>query len=137
LDTIGADYVEKLRQRTDLFELTGEVDRKTTLEYLMGADVFCLPSGDESQPIAPVEAAALGVPCALSGLATYHRTWAHGENCLLHPVANVPVLRWNLQAMLDDGGLRASLTRAAAAIAHRFSIDAFYRRFDAEMPTSI
>jgi glycosyltransferase involved in cell wall biosynthesis len=134
LDTIGDDHVRKVKARPDLFELTGEVDRRTTLEYVMGSDVFCLPSGDESQPIAPVEAAALGVPCELSGLATYSGTWQHGENCLMHPVANVSVLRWNLQALLDDAGLRDSLSKAAAAVAHRFSIELFHRRFDAEMP---
>ena len=85
LETIGEEHVAKIRSRPDWFTLAGELERRSALEYVAGADVFCLPSGDESQPIAPLEAGALGVPCALTDLPPYAGTWKHGENCLLRP----------------------------------------------------
>jgi glycosyltransferase involved in cell wall biosynthesis len=134
LDTLGEEHVAKMRSRPDCFKLVGELDRKSGLEYVLSADVFCLPSGDESQPIAPLEAAALGIPCVLTDLPPYGGTWKHGENCLLGPVGDVSILRWNLKALLEDSVLRDRVATQARRVAERFSIASFYRRFTAEMP---
>lgn len=134
LDTIGLEHAEKLKARPDLFVLAGELDRRSGLEYLAGADVFCLPSGDESQPIAPLEAATLGVPCLLTDLPPYAGIWSHGRNCLLHPVGDVALLRWNIAAALDDSAIRARIASGARELLDRFSIASFVQRFTAEMP---
>jgi glycosyltransferase involved in cell wall biosynthesis len=137
LNTIGEEHIEKINTRPDLFQLKGELDRKSGLEYLKGADVFCLPSGDESQPITPLEAASLGVPCALSELPAYAGTWAHGHNCLFSPVGDITLLRWNIRALLDDAVLRDPIVERAKAFVREFAIEDFHRRFDAVIATAL
>ncbi len=134
LETLGEKHVARINARPDIFKLAGELDRKSGLEYLLSADVFCLPSGDESQPIAPLEAAAFGVPCVLSDLPTYAGTWKHGENCLLGPVGDISILRWNLKALLEDTAVRNRIIAGAKSLPERFSIASFCHRFTAEMP---
>ena len=134
IHTIGAEYVDKIKARPDCFVLAGELERRATLEYLGSADVFCLPSGDESQPIAPVEAAVLGVPCLLSDLPPYAGTWKHGHNCLLSPVGDVGKLQGNLTTLLGDSATRHRVIAGGREVAEQFSMAAFLQRFDAEMP---
>ncbi len=134
IDTIGAEHVAKIHARSDRFQLLGELDRKNGLEYILSADVFCLPSGDESQPIAPLEAASLGIPCLLTDLPPYRDTWKHGENSLLSPVGDVSLLQWNLRTLLTDSGVRDRVVAGGRKLAELHSIVSFLRRFDAEMP---
>ncbi|HSS71597.1 MAG TPA: glycosyltransferase family 4 protein [Casimicrobiaceae bacterium] len=134
IDTIGSEHVEKIRAQPNRFRLLNELGRAGTLEYVLSADVFCLPSGDESQPIAPLEAATLGVPCLLTDLPAYVGTWRHGHNCLLNPVGDISTLHWNLKALIEDAGVRTKVVDAARELAKEFSIGAFFRRFDAELP---
>jgi glycosyltransferase involved in cell wall biosynthesis len=134
IDSLGAEDLAKLRGRPDLFTLVGEVDRLVALEYLAGADVFCLPSADESQPIAPLEAAALGIPCLLSDLPPYVGTWRHGVNCLMHPVGHVALLTHNLQAALSNVHITSAITTTARGLATEFALDRFLRHFTLEMP---
>jgi len=134
LATIGEGHVAKIRSRPDRFTLVGELDRRSGLEYVASADVFCLPSGDESQPIAPLEAAALGIPCVLTDLPPYLGTWKHGENCLLGPVGDASILRWNLKALLEDDVVRRRVAAGGRIVAQRYSIESFCDRFTAEMP---
>lgn len=133
LETLGPK-ASLLKDNQDLFPLLGEVSRKEALEYISTADVFCLPSGDESQPIAPLEAASLGIPCLLSALAPYRDTWRHGENCLLHPTGNVDLLAWNLRVVLEDNSVRRRLINSARETAKRFSMRVFENRFDSITP---
>ena len=134
IETIGAEHVEKIRARPDLFKLAGQLGRTDGLAVLASADIFCLPSGDESQPVSPLEAAAVGVPSLLTDLAPYAGIWQHGRNCLLHPVGDVGLLGWNLTAILADEGLRKRIVDGSQELLHRFSLAAFLRRFTAEMP---
>jgi len=134
IDSIGLGYVQTIKARPDCFMLVGELERKETLEYLGSADVFCLPSGDESQPIAPVEAASLGVPCLLSDLPPYAGTWKHEENCMLSPVGDVGQLQRNLTTLLENAEMRNRVIAGGLAVAEQYSMEAFFQRFDAEMP---
>jgi hypothetical protein len=67
-------------------------------------------------------------------LPPYAGTWKHGENCLLGPVGDASILRWNLLALLEDADLRNRVVAGARSVAERFSIASFHRRFTAEMP---
>ena len=100
----------------------------------MSADAFCLPSGDESQPIAPLEAAALGVPVLLTDLEPYADTWKHGVNCLLNPPGDAQVLQWNLaprsRTRWCANGSRRARANCRGASRWRGSSE----RFDAELP---
>jgi glycosyltransferase involved in cell wall biosynthesis len=135
IDTIGSEHVEKIRSRPDCFQLLGELDRKRGLEYVLTADVFCLPSSDESQPIAPLEAASLGVPCLLSDLPPYGGTWKHGDNCLLSRVGDIAQLQRNLLAVLENTSVRNRVIAGGRDLAAEYSMATFFSRFDAEMPT--
>ncbi len=134
LDTLGSEAVAKFKARPELFKLVGELDRASALAYVASADLFCLPSEDESQPIAPVEAAALGVPCLLSDLPPYRGTWTHGVDCLMHPIGHAPLLAHNVTIALSDSGIRASMISAAKHVVARFGLDRFLRQFTSEMP---
>ena len=134
MDSLGGEFAQKVRSRPDLFTFAGETSRAEALSYLASADAFCLPSGDESQPVSPLEAAALSVPSLLSDLPPYAGIWQHGRNCLLHPVGDVALLGWNLTAILADAGLRRTVVDGSQALLHRFSLASFLRRFTAEMP---
>ena len=134
IESCGAEAAKMLRSNPTNVLLAGELSRAETLRYLASADLFCLPSADESQPLSPLEAAALGVPCLLSDLAPYAGIWRHGANCLMHPVKDVALLQWNIRAALDDQQIRKTLVGGARALLPEFSINRFYRRFDAEMP---
>lgn len=102
-----------------------------TLACLRSADLFCLPSGAESQPVSVLEAAALGKPLALTDLPSYRGIWRHDENCLLVPVGDVAALVRALSVLLDSAELRARLGNAAQATASQFTEAAFLTRFDA------
>ena len=134
IESCGAEAAKMLRSNPTNVLLAGELSRAETLRYLASADLFCLPSADESQPLFPLEAAALGVPCLLSDLAPYAGIWRHGADFLMHPVKDVALLQWNIRAALDDQQIRKTLVGGARALLPEFSINRFYRRFDAEMP---
>jgi glycosyltransferase involved in cell wall biosynthesis len=132
IETLGSEEAQKIKSRPDMFILAGELDRKAGLEYLASADVFCLPSGDESQPIAPLEAAALDIPCALTDLPPYTGTWKHGVNCLLSPVGDPLLLGLNLSALLDSDAVRTRLVEQARMLVPKHNIASFVQRFTAE-----
>jgi glycosyltransferase involved in cell wall biosynthesis len=134
MESLGPEFEQKVRGRPDIFKLMGEMDRAQALSYLASADAFCLPSGDESQPVSPLEAAAVSVPSLLTDLPPYAGIWQHGRNCLLHPVGDVALLGWNLTAILADDALRRRIVDGSQELLHRFSLPVFVRRFTAEMP---
>ena len=102
-----------------------------TLAWLRSADLFCLPSGAESQPVSALEAAALGKPLVLTDLPSYRGIWRHEENSLLIPVGDVDALASALSVLLSSAGLRERLGSAAQATAGLFTEAAFLERFDA------
>jgi len=106
-----------------------------TMAWLRSADLFCLPSAAESQPLSILEAAALSKPLVLSDLPSYRGIWRHDENCLLVPVGDVASLAGALSALLSDGGLRARLGTAARATSTEFTEAAFLARFNAMLET--
>jgi glycosyltransferase involved in cell wall biosynthesis len=102
-----------------------------TMAWLRSADLFCLPSAAESQPLSILEAAALGKPLVLTDLPSYRGIWRHNENCLLVPVGDVAALASALSAVFSGSELRARLGTAARATAEQFTEAAFLARFDA------
>lgn len=133
IKSIGSDTISLIESRPDLFTIAGELARHTTLEYIASADALCLPSGDESQPLAPLEAAFLGVPCLLTDLPPYAGTWKHGVNCLMHPIGHTALLRWNLSAAINDTAIRAPIINEARQLVAKFSLDRFLQQFTGEM----
>ncbi len=131
LASCAADLPRLLDARPADFRAPGELARAETLSYLAGADAFCLPSAQESQPLTLLEAAHLGVPICASDLAPYEGTWRHGHNCLLHPVGNTELLAHNLALLLTNAQVRRTLIAGARQTLGRFDFDRFAAQFTA------
>jgi len=116
--------------KSDRFKIF-EASNDETLAWLRSADLFCLPSQAESQPVSILEAAALGKPLVLTDLPSYRGIWLHGNNCLSVPVADVGGLAKALSDLLDNPELSRRLGGAARATASQFTEAAFLARFDA------
>jgi D-inositol-3-phosphate glycosyltransferase len=108
-----------LRQRADergiddSVVVHGEVPHSALPAYHAGADVFCLPSHDESFGMANVEAMACGLPVVttdLEGIKTY---LSNGENGLLTQVGAPQELAHKLSMLLESPRLRTRLGRQA------------------------
>jgi glycosyltransferase involved in cell wall biosynthesis len=114
-----------------LVKILDETSNADALAWLRSADLFCLPSRTESQPISILEAASLGKPLVLTDLPSYRGIWRHQQNCLLYPVGDIRGLVNSLAALLSSADLRERLGAAARASAGQFSEAAFLARFDA------
>lgn len=98
-------------------------------ERLRSADVFFFPSLEETQSIAILEAASLGLPIVARPLPAY-RGWLLGRSrpaALFGegPDAFVAALR----SMLVDAGLRRAVTAEALAVAEENALEQVGRRF--------
>jgi glycosyltransferase involved in cell wall biosynthesis len=129
----GEQYSEYFRSLLDSwpnrFRLLGEMPRPQIAGVLAQADLFCLPSDSEALALSPLEAAQVDVPVCLSDLPAYADIWSHEENCLMHPVGDVAALANNLQRLLDDHALAATLASRARLLLPCFSFDNFVRSF--------
>jgi glycosyltransferase involved in cell wall biosynthesis len=123
----GQAMLDAIAQHPQRVTLAGEVTDEQKLQLLREAHVFCSASGDETFGMAPVEAASMGLPLALSDLPCYEGIWQHGVNALLAPVGAVDCLSWNLKALTQDPQLAARLGQAAQKTAGRFTLDRFLR----------
>jgi len=129
MNTLGDRTVALLNSNPARLKCVGERSRLETLGYMRSADVYCSPSGDEAFSLANLEAAWLGVPCALSDLPPYRDIWRHEENCLLHEPGDVVGLRTNIEKLLDGSHWRQAITANARALAERYSMPNFLDRF--------
>ncbi|HJU19648.1 MAG TPA: glycosyltransferase family 4 protein [Stellaceae bacterium] len=113
------------------YRLVGELDNRQALQLVAEADIFCLPSGSELQPLALLEAALLGKPIVLPDLAVYQGLWRHGRNCLVYPLGDVPLLAQAIALLASNPALRRALAAAAQETARPYTDRAFFARFDA------
>lgn len=105
--------------------------------WYRSADLFCLPSEDESMPLAPVEAAGFGIPVILSDLHCYRDTWRHGYNALIHRVGDVEMLAWYLRMLIESPTIRQRLVAAAREVPLRFSEARAAALFDAALGDAV
>jgi glycosyltransferase involved in cell wall biosynthesis len=109
--------------------LAGARTRRELVTCLQEADVFALTpciteDGDrDGVPNVLVEAMACGVPVVSTTVGGIPELVRHDVNGLLAPPADVETITGHLAALLDDGGLRARLGRAArATVVERFDL---------------
>jgi glycosyltransferase involved in cell wall biosynthesis len=122
---------ETIRADPTRFVLTGGLPPERVHAWYRSSDIFCLPSGDECMPIAPVEAAWHGVPALLSDLECYEGVWRHGVNALMHTVGDVEMLAWHLRMLVESPSLHARLSAAGRTVPFRFSEQRSAAMFDA------
>jgi glycosyltransferase involved in cell wall biosynthesis len=117
------------------FRLLGETPEEETLAWVESADMFCLASGSESQPVSVFEAALLARPLILSDLPGYRGIFTHGRNCLMFPPGHIELLALTLRNFAASPNLRAGIGKAAQQTALQFTNAAFLTRFDTVIGT--
>ncbi|HEY9127957.1 MAG TPA: glycosyltransferase family 4 protein [Acidobacteriaceae bacterium] len=108
--------LEALAQRLGIAEsvqFAGAQAHGATLGMVADADIFVLASFAEGLPVALMEAMALGVPCISTQIAAIGELIHDGENGLLAPASNVPMLAEALTRLAADGEYRRRLGAAA------------------------
>lgn len=78
-------------------------------------DLYVLASHREGFPRSAMEAAATGLPIVACDIRGCRQVVEHGTTGLLGPVRDPDVMRANIEKLLDDPDLRASMSRAALA----------------------
>ncbi|WP_226042301.1 glycosyltransferase family 4 protein [Natrinema sp. DC36] len=108
----------------------GEVTHPDLPAYHAGADVFCLPSHQESFGMANLEAMACGLPVVttdLEGITTY---LSNGENGLLARTGDPQDLADKLTMLVESPSLRSRLGAQARKDADAFRWTAQAERFE-------
>lgn len=81
--------------------------------WLNMADVFVLPSLEESLPLALLEALQVGLPCIVSGAGDMPLWVEHGKNGYVCPAADITLLSCFMNELAADGNLRAKMSQRA------------------------
>ena len=110
---LAADLVERLGLGHRVVFL-GKLD--SVAELLAGADLFLLPSEQESFGLVALEAQASGVPVIGSSGSGLEEVVEHGEGGFLHPVGDVEAMVESGVRLLRDAG---AWERASRAGRHR------------------
>lgn len=108
--------VEIERAKRDII-FTGWVDDIRDLLGLM--DIFVLPSWREGQPVAAMEASAMGKPLILTNIRGCREVATDGSEALLIPPRSTDLLTSAILHLLGDSVLRHRLGQAARARAVR------------------
>nr|WP_294564939.1 glycosyltransferase family 4 protein [uncultured Rhodopila sp.] len=139
LQVIGGGPLEsELRSRAaalglaEQLTMTGELPRDEALRALARCRAFVLPSLNEGQPLAVMEAAHLGVPAVASAVAGTREIISDGVTGYLVPVDDVAGYADRLGRLLKDpdlaGGMSlAARNRAAADFCFQRIVDANLR----------
>lgn len=108
--------------------LGGIHDREEINNLLQEADIACFPSGDESHPLALLEAGLCTLPLVISNLPPYsHIGWLNNKNCLMHPTGDVTQLEAHIERLISDAGLRARLgNNARTMVLNKYNKKKFY-----------
>ena len=110
-------------------EALGEQDQ--TLPLLSIADLFLLPSAQESFGLAALEAMACEVPVVASRVGGLHEVIDHGTTGFLHDVDDLDGMAGSGVALLSDSGLHARVSKAGRRVVReRFCRDLVVPRYE-------
>ena len=106
--------------------------QEDVLPLLSIADLFLLPSAQESFGLAALEAMACEVPVVASNAGGLPEVIQHGITGFLHPVGDVDAMAASGVALLTDDTLRQRVTDAAVRIVReRFCVDRIVPMYEA------
>jgi glycosyltransferase involved in cell wall biosynthesis len=102
--------------------------------YVSRSSVFVLPSRSEGQPLALIEALALGVPVVVSSFAGVDEFVTDGVNGIVFPVGSCSDLAESIASIIEKPELREKMARLAPSSVGHFSVksslSAYRRLFD-------
>lgn len=123
---LGADYaaMQKLMETAPKnLHITGIVPHEKIREYLVAADVFCLPAEQENHPMCVLEAAGASLPIILRDLPEYDDTFMHDAvRCSDNEFVDA------VKRLRDDKQEYEAAKRGSVAIAKRFNSSAAAER---------
>ena len=122
LDPAKRDYLARCQRRaseldlTDRFQYIGELNRPAKVEFLLGLDIFCLPTDyRESKGLSVYEAWAAGVPAVLPAHGAFPEMVAATSGGLLYPPGDIDALAEQLGSLLRSSDRRRDLGDSARA----------------------
>lgn len=134
--SLGQEFMDFIKESPEYISWSGAMPRPQALEAVAQSDIYCQTSGDESFAMAPLEAAALGVPVILANLPVYQFVgWKHGENCLLYTPGDVLALAQCIRELRNDPSLRLSLANKGRALSQLHNGNLFLNRITQLMST--
>lgn len=114
----------------DRVKLPGRTADPST--WYAAVSLFALPSLYEGFPNALLEAMSCGLPAvAFDGPSAVRQVIRHGTDGLLVPQGDVLVFSSSLELLMDDPERCRRIGEAAREVVTRFSLDAFFARWDA------
>lgn len=123
---LGADYKSMQRLMAKLpknLTVTGIVPHAKVKDYLMAADVFCLPAEQENHPMCVLEAAGAGLPIVLRDISEYDDTFQNDAwRCTDDQFVDA------VKKLRDDKSTYRKWQQKSAAIAARFDSSAAAER---------
>jgi len=106
--------------------------QENVIPLLSIADLFLLPSEQESFGLAALEAMACGVPVVTSTAGGLPEVIEHGRSGFLHPVGDVEGMAASGVQLLTDAALRARITaEAVRTVRERFCVDSIVPMYEA------
>jgi len=106
---------EVMQHHPKNMRFTGQLKREDVIDYYRAADLFFLPSIQETFGIVIVEAAATGLPVLLRDIEQYRRTFAGG-----YEKGNDDTFARLIARFKDDHAYYQKWQEAAATIAQKY-----------------
>jgi len=103
----------------------GEKSRSEVTGLLKAADLFVFPSLFEGFGLAPVEAAAVGLPLLVSDIPTFHEVMALPDGRLaaeMVPPSDAGAIAYNIQRILGNSDLLEDLKSRSRVLAEKYSL---------------
>ncbi|MFX0090647.1 MAG: glycosyltransferase [Candidatus Hodarchaeota archaeon] len=109
----------------DEVSFTGYVPHEQLPPYYAAAEVFVSPSDTETQGLTFIEAMSQSTPVIGVKAGGVQDLIQNGQNGLLVPRNNIPLLEKSIRALIEDGNLREKMSKQAYQTAQQYSVERF------------